>query len=133
MAAPAPLPTTSDLYDPAPPIATRTASSHHTHTHSHDSHTDNDAHTDLDTDVEKQSAQDVHEAKDVRPTLDRSDSEFKYPSMKKALVIMIGLYCAIFIVALDRTILGVAIPKITDEFNSFSDIGWYQSACEYGS
>ena len=28
----------------------------------------------------------------------------------------------------DRTILGVAIPQITTEFNSLDDIGWYGSA-----
>jgi MFS family permease len=29
---------------------------------------------------------------------------------------------------LDRTIIATAIPKITDEFNSIEDIGWYGSA-----
>lgn len=33
-----------------------------------------------------------------------------------------------FLVALDRTILGTAIPKITDEFHSIDDVGWYASA-----
>jgi MFS family permease len=28
----------------------------------------------------------------------------------------------------DRTVLATAVPKITDEFNSISDIGWYASA-----
>jgi MFS family permease len=37
-------------------------------------------------------------------------------------------YLSIFIVALDRTIIATAIPKITDEFNSIEDIGWYGSA-----
>lgn len=54
--------------------------------------------------------------------------EPEYPSMKKAVVIMIGLYLAVFIIALDRTIIGTAIPRMTDEFHSFQDIGWYQAA-----
>ncbi|KAI5458958.1 major facilitator superfamily-domain-containing protein [Mariannaea sp. PMI_226] len=33
-----------------------------------------------------------------------------------------------FLVALDRTIIATAIPKITDEFNSLTDVGWYGSA-----
>jgi MFS family permease len=28
----------------------------------------------------------------------------------------------------DRTILGTAIPKITDDFHSIDDVGWYASA-----
>ncbi|KAH6639818.1 major facilitator superfamily transporter [Boeremia exigua] len=41
---------------------------------------------------------------------------------------MISLYVSIFLVALDRTILGPAIPSITNQFNSITDIGWYSSA-----
>ena len=35
---------------------------------------------------------------------------------------------AVFLVALDQTIISTAIPKITDDFNSITDIGWYGSA-----
>ncbi len=28
----------------------------------------------------------------------------------------------------DRTILGTAIPKITDDFHSINDVGWYASS-----
>ena len=41
---------------------------------------------------------------------------------------MIGVYLSTFLVALDRTIIAAAIPKITDEFNSIEDINWYDSA-----
>jgi MFS family permease len=37
-------------------------------------------------------------------------------------------FLALFLVALDRTIVATAIPRITDEFNSLGDIGWYGSA-----
>ncbi|KAF3767728.1 major facilitator superfamily MFS-1, partial [Cryphonectria parasitica EP155] len=33
-----------------------------------------------------------------------------------------------FLVALDRTIVATAIPRITDDFHSLGDIGWYGSA-----
>jgi hypothetical protein len=51
-----------------------------------------------------------------------------YPSAAKTAVIMVSLYISIFLVALDRTIIGPAIPAITNEFNSIGDIGWYGSA-----
>ncbi|PLB48605.1 putative efflux pump antibiotic resistance protein [Aspergillus steynii IBT 23096] len=37
-------------------------------------------------------------------------------------------FLSLFLVALDRTIVATAIPRITDEFNSLGDIGWYGSA-----
>lgn len=55
-------------------------------------------------------------------------SEYEYPSTRQAVIIILALYLAIFLVALDRTILGTAIPAITNQFHSFADIGWYQSA-----
>lgn len=53
--------------------------------------------------------------------------EHQFPPMKQALLVLIGIYFAVFLIALDRTILGTAIPRMTDEFHSFDDIGWYQS------
>ncbi|KAF2027830.1 major facilitator superfamily transporter [Setomelanomma holmii] len=52
----------------------------------------------------------------------------EYPSAAKTAVIMVSLYISIFLVALDRTIVGPAIPAITNEFNSIGDIGWYGSS-----
>lgn len=43
-------------------------------------------------------------------------------------LIMLCNYLALFLVAIDRTILTTAIPRITDEFDSLGDIGWYGSA-----
>ncbi|CAG8972940.1 hypothetical protein HYALB_00001360 [Hymenoscyphus albidus] len=51
-----------------------------------------------------------------------------YPTFKKLILIMTALYLCMFLVALDRTIIGTAIPKITDDFHSVDDIGWYASA-----
>ncbi|PWN21642.1 MFS general substrate transporter [Microstroma glucosiphilum] len=41
---------------------------------------------------------------------------------------MTTVILAMFLISLDRTIIGVAIPEITDEFNSVGDVGWYGSA-----
>src|SRR3569833_934003 len=46
---------------------------------------------------------------------------------RKALI-LISLYIPIFLVALDRTNIGPAIPAITNQFMSIVDIGWYGSA-----
>jgi hypothetical protein len=48
----------------------------------------------------------------------------KYPGPAKLAVIMASLYISIFLIALDRTIIGVAIPRLTDDFKSIDDIGW---------
>ena len=60
--------------------------------------------------------------------LSKATSEPAYPPTSKVLVIIAGLFLVIFLVALDRLIIGVAIPRITDEFNSLGDVGWYGSA-----
>ncbi|OCK74400.1 putative aflatoxin efflux pump [Lepidopterella palustris CBS 459.81] len=75
---------------------------------------------------------------DQTPTADKpaqpvhneyEDAEKNYqPKSLKFWIIMIGIYLSILLVALDRTIIATAIPKITDEFNSIEDIGWYGSA-----
>jgi hypothetical protein len=56
------------------------------------------------------------------------EEDAEYPGAWKATVIVMALFLSIFLVALDQTIIGTAIPKITDQFNSIPDIGWYGSA-----
>ncbi|EGX93284.1 Major facilitator superfamily transporter [Cordyceps militaris CM01] len=51
-----------------------------------------------------------------------------YPSSARLLAIGIGLSLAVICSNLDRSILGVATPRITAEFHSLDDIGWYGSA-----
>jgi MFS family permease len=56
------------------------------------------------------------------------EDEMKYPSGAALTVIMIGLVAAIFLISLDTTIVSTAIPRITDEFHTVADMGWYGSA-----
>ncbi|OJK01893.1 hypothetical protein ASPACDRAFT_58301 [Aspergillus aculeatus ATCC 16872] len=49
-------------------------------------------------------------------------------SRLRVVCLIVSAFVAMFLVALDRTIISTAIPKITDEFNSFDDVGWYGSA-----
>ncbi|KAJ7764878.1 major facilitator superfamily transporter [Mycena metata] len=58
-----------------------------------------------------------------------------YPKGLKLFLIALALCLSVFLVALDSTIIGMihyrqatAIPKITDQFNSLDDVGWYGSA-----
>ncbi|EKG16280.1 Major facilitator superfamily domain general substrate transporter [Macrophomina phaseolina MS6] len=43
-------------------------------------------------------------------------------------VIIFALILAMFLVALDMTIIATAIPRITDEFHSLDEVAWYGSA-----
>lgn len=52
----------------------------------------------------------------------------EYPALLKAVLIVVSLFITVFLVALDQTIIGTAIPKITDQFHSVPDVGWYGSA-----
>lgn len=56
------------------------------------------------------------------------DDEMVYPGGVKLALITLALCLAVFLVALDNTIIATAIPKITDRFNSLGDVGWYGSS-----
>ena len=51
-----------------------------------------------------------------------------YPQAFKLTFIVVALVLSIFLVALDMTIVATAIPRITDEFHSLDQVGWYGSA-----
>jgi len=74
---------------------------------------------------------------------EQQDDEKTYPLKKIVLPAMAAIYLAVFLVALvclyhctlndrltviqDRTIIGTAVPSISNQFNSFGDIAWYES------
>ena len=51
-----------------------------------------------------------------------------YPHAFKLTFIIVALVLSVFLVALDMTIVATAIPRITDEFHSLDQVGWYGSA-----
>ncbi|KAK2037202.1 major facilitator superfamily transporter [Colletotrichum somersetense] len=55
-------------------------------------------------------------------------SEDQYPSGLRLCLIMLSTLLSMFLVALDRLIISTAVPQITDDFHSVTDIGWYGSA-----
>lgn len=61
-------------------------------------------------------------------TVATRESEGQYPAGWRLAVIITSLCLGTLLIALDNTILTVAIPKITTVFNSLNDVGWYGSA-----
>lgn len=64
------------------------------------------------------------------PELERVDTRpdgTEYPSGVKLYLITLALCLGVFLMALDNSIIATAIPRITDEFNSLDDVGWYGS------
>lgn len=53
------------------------------------------------------------------------DDESQYPHGLKLWLVLLSLCLAIFLVALDQTIIAPALGSITSEFDSTRDIGWY--------
>ncbi|EED18483.1 efflux pump antibiotic resistance protein, putative [Talaromyces stipitatus ATCC 10500] len=49
-------------------------------------------------------------------------------SRKQLVVMCIALALTIFLISIDETVIVTAIPRITDEFDSIQDVGWYGSA-----
>ncbi|KAF2096360.1 DNA repair protein RAD50 [Rhizodiscina lignyota] len=78
-------------------------------------------------------ASSISQAKEVQveeangADLERVESSL-YPNLSQLVLILGGVALTIFLVALDMTIVATAIPRITDEFKSLQDVGWYGSA-----
>lgn len=58
----------------------------------------------------------------------QDEEQIEYPKAMKLALIMIALCLSVFLMALDNTIISTAIPKITDQFHSINDVGWYASS-----
>lgn len=57
----------------------------------------------------------------------KEEQEHEYPGPVALGLITLALCLAVFLVALDQTIIATAIPKITDQFGALDDVGWYGS------
>ncbi|KAK8050265.1 major facilitator superfamily transporter [Apiospora phragmitis] len=60
--------------------------------------------------------------------VDLREDGTEYPNGVKLHLIMLAVCLAVFLMALDNATIATAIPKITDEFRSLPDVGWYGSA-----
>lgn len=64
-----------------------------------------------------------------KPAVEGEDNgEPVYPTGLPLALVMFSVTLAVFLVSLDNTIIATAIPKITDQFNSIGDVGWYGSS-----
>ncbi|KAF4459867.1 Major facilitator superfamily domain general substrate transporter [Fusarium albosuccineum] len=71
----------------------------------------------------------VESGPDTRPESETSlNSDEAFVSGGKLALILAALYSTMFLVALDRTIIGTAVPRISSEFHALGDISWYASA-----
>ncbi|MCJ1306389.1 MFS sugar transporter [Agyrium rufum] len=77
--------------------------------------------------IEDLATEEKLDAETEKPMVDDENPE-NYPSGVKLLTVVIGLCLAVFLVALDNTIIATAIPRITDQFKALEDVGWYASA-----
>jgi len=79
-----------------------------------------------------QTAKDNHNPvsldKEAKAKAEIDNEHIQYPHGIKLVIILAALCLAVFLVALDQTIISTAIPRITDHFNSIQDIGWYGSS-----
>lgn len=65
----------------------------------------------------------------AEPSRQMSKSEEgDYPAAFRLAMIIVALALSIFLVAIDMTIVATAIPRITDQFHSLDQVGWYGSA-----
>ncbi|KAL1953853.1 hypothetical protein VTO42DRAFT_2113 [Malbranchea cinnamomea] len=55
-------------------------------------------------------------------------SQHPPPTGARLAVVMVAILLALFLVALDRTILATAVPQIANQFHALDDINWYASA-----
>ncbi|KAF2437260.1 MFS general substrate transporter [Karstenula rhodostoma CBS 690.94] len=70
-----------------------------------------------------------HEASLEQPLESDKPSDGEgFPSSWRLVSIVIALVLGMFLASLDMTIIGTAIPRITDQFHSLDDVGWYGSA-----
>ncbi|KAF2790137.1 MFS general substrate transporter [Melanomma pulvis-pyrius CBS 109.77] len=52
----------------------------------------------------------------------------QYPHGLRLVLLTGASVVAVFLIALDQTIVGTAIPKITDDFHGLNDVSWYAAA-----
>ncbi|RPA81881.1 MFS general substrate transporter [Ascobolus immersus RN42] len=80
--------------------------------------------------VDTTDADSVYRSKEENAGSGGSDGEDEqiYPEAFPLAMITIALCLVVFLVALDNTIIATAIPAITNQFNSVTDIGWYGSS-----
>ncbi|KAB5546816.1 putative efflux pump antibiotic resistance protein [Coniochaeta sp. 2T2.1] len=63
-----------------------------------------------------------------KPVQTQIEDPDQWPHGFKLVLLSGASIAAVFLIALDQTIVGTAIPKITDEFQGLADVSWYAAA-----
>ncbi|KAI9664855.1 MAG: hypothetical protein M1821_006303 [Bathelium mastoideum] len=93
---------------------------------------DKEIKADHSSNVEEKSDQDF-QGQEIGEDMEKNGEDLQrvessmYPAAFKLLFILVSVCLAVFLVALDMTIVATAIPEITDQFNSLTQVGWYGS------
>ncbi|EPE04209.1 mfs transporter [Ophiostoma piceae UAMH 11346] len=64
---------------------------------------------------------------------DGNNAKIGHLSGIKLGLVITSLSLSVFLVLLDSSVISTAIPKITDDFHSLKDVGWYASSYQLGS
>jgi len=64
---------------------------------------------------------------------DQPAKETEWVSGLKLWILMLPLCCTFFLIMLDVSIIATAVPQITNEFRSLSNVGWYGAAYQLAS
>lgn len=64
------------------------------------------------------------------PAADTKEPEWAHGFQLFTILVAVTFAC--FLMLLDGTIVVAAVPRITDDFNSLDDIGWYGAAYQLG-
>ncbi|KAI0964897.1 major facilitator superfamily domain-containing protein [Xylaria arbuscula] len=57
----------------------------------------------------------------------------EYVTGHKLVILVACIAMSCFLVLIDTMVVSTAVPKITDQFKSLADVGWYASAYQFGS
>src|ERR1700709_518386 len=85
-----------------------------------------------DSEAFRQTKEDIEIATNDPETAQEDGEAFELTGSKLVLV-MVGLALAIFLMSIDASIIATAIPRITSQFGSTDDIGWYGSAYSFAT
>ncbi|KXT07096.1 hypothetical protein AC578_2466 [Pseudocercospora eumusae] len=80
------------------------------------------------TSLKSQASTDNDKDLQNKPEASDKSSSTQPPQSGASVLLTLAICLVVFLNSLDRTVLTTAVPKITDDFHSIKDIGWYASA-----
>jgi MFS family permease len=75
----------------------------------------------------------ITDAVDPEPLANQPHGQYDQVTGIKLFFLLLSLALACFLILLDTSVVSTAVPKITDDFHSLKDVGWYASSYQLGS